>query len=149
MEVNFDSAEPNGDLISVPAGTYLCSIAEVRERETRAGDPLWGLRLVVAEGEYAGRTAAWDNLAFSPRGLNRVKLVFSALDLPSNGEVEIGPDDLVTRQALVEVRAAEYFAADGSAIRRNEVPYEGYRRLEEGARPAPTAKATASEELPF
>ena len=131
MDLDFDDREKVTDYISVPAGTYLCRVTDVRERLTRNDDSLWALRLVVAEGEFTGRDAAWDNLVFSSRGLNRVKLVFAALGVPSDGRIQVDPADLTDKQAFVTVRPAEYLSAEGSMIRRNEVPYDGYQAMTE------------------
>ncbi len=131
MDLDFDDREQVTDYISIPAGTYLCRITDVRERVTRNDDALWALKLVVAEGEFTGRDAAWDNLVFSSRGLNRVKTVFQALELPSDGKIQIDPSDMVGKEVFVTVRPAEYLSAEGSMIRRNEVPYDGYQAVAE------------------
>lgn len=131
MEVNLDD---NGGSVSdyclIPAGTYLCRITEVRPGTTRAGDERWSLRLVVAEGQHVGKQAAWDSLVFSTRGRARARLVLQALGLPSTGKVQIEPKDLEGRVALVEVRPAEYQSPCGHVVRRNEVPYDGFRPAE-------------------
>ncbi len=131
MELDLDAADNVTDFISVPAGTYLCNVSEVREGKTRNGDARWSLRLTVAEGEYAGRFASFDSLVFSKRGLNRVRKVLAALGLPSKGKVEITPKDLEGRRAFVEVRPSEYMTPSGDTIRQNEVPYDGYRPVGE------------------
>lgn len=134
MDLDFDAIEKVSDFISVPEGTYLCEIAEVQTGVTRNGDERWGLRLVIVEGEYCGRHAAWDGLVFSTRGQIRVRLVLEALGLPTKGRVQLKPEDLVGCKALVEVRPSEYQHPDsGQVIRRNEVPYRGYRSLQSGA----------------
>lgn len=127
MEIDFDAADNTADFVTVPAGTYLCRIAEVRPGTTRSGDQRWSLRLVVAEGQHIGKQAAWDSLVFSARGRARARLVFSALGLPANGRVQVEANDLEGREALVQVRPAEYASPTGETIRRNEVPYDGYR----------------------
>jgi DNA ligase (NAD+) len=123
------------DFSTVPEGTYLCKIAEVRPGETRAGDIRWGLRLVVDEGEHIGKIAAWDGLVFSTRGLARVRRVLAALGLPSRGRLAVRPEDLVGLRAFVEVRPVEFVhPSSGAVIRRTEVPYDGYLPLREGDR---------------
>ena len=82
MKLDFENSDQITDFTTVPAGAYLCRIAEVRDRQSRAGDTMWSIRLVVTEGEFTGRMAAWDNLVFSNRGLNRVKSILVALGLP-------------------------------------------------------------------
>jgi len=135
MEIDFDSAEPVSDFITVPAGTYLCRIAEVRRGRTRADDERWSIRLVVAEGEHIGKQAAWDSLVFSTRGRNRARLVLAALGLPATGKVTIEPTDLEGQTALVEVRPSEYTNNGGETIRRNEVPYDGFQPVPPGGLP--------------
>ena len=141
MEIDFDSAEPVSDFITVPAGSYICRIAEVRRGRTRANDERWALRLVVAEGEHVGKQAAWDALIFSTRGRSRARRVLAAVGLPATGKVTIRPGDLEGQTALVEVRPAEYTDTSGELIRRNEVPYDGFRAV-------PTAK-TEPEDQPI
>lgn len=128
MEFDFD-ANRVSDYVTVPTGTYVCRITDVRCGMTRAGDERWSLRLVVAEGQHIGKQAAWDNLVFSARGRARARKVLQALGLPSEGKVQIEPADLEGRTAIVDVRPAEYQSPSGQVVRRNEVPYDGFRPL--------------------
>jgi hypothetical protein len=129
MEIDFDASDRVSDFVTVPAGTYVCRITEIRLGTTRAGDERWSLRLVVAEGQHVGKQAAWDSLVFSTRGRARARGVLQALGLPATGKVKIEPGDLEGRTALVEVRPAEYQSPTGEIVRRNEVPYDGFRSL--------------------
>jgi Protein of unknown function (DUF669) len=132
VTIDFDGADNVSDFVTVPAGTYVCRVDDVRTGTTRAGDERWGLRLVVAQGTHVGRQAAWDSLVFSNRGRARARLVFLALGLPAKGRVQVGPDDVVGRSAMVEVRPVEYPSPTGETIRRNEVPYDGWRPMPAG-----------------
>jgi hypothetical protein len=129
MEFDFDATDRVSDFITIPAGTYVCRVAEIRPGTTRAGDERWSLRLVVAEGQHVGKQAAWDSLVFSTRGRGRARMVLQALGLPASGKVQIQPSDLEGRSALVEIRPAEYQSPSGEVVRRNEVPYDGFRGL--------------------
>ncbi len=129
MEIDFDASDRVSDYVTIPAGTYLCRVAEVRPGSTRAGDERWSMRLVVAEGQHTGKQAAWDSLVFSSRGRARARAVLHALGLPASGKVKIEPADLEGRTALVEIRPAEYQSPAGDIVRRNEVPYDGYRAV--------------------
>ena len=158
MEIDFDATDRLSDFVTVPAGTYVCRIAEIRPGTTRAGDERWSMRLVVAEGQHVGKQAAWDSLVFSSRGRTRARAVLQALGLPSRGKVQIEPSDLEGRTALVEIRPAEYQTPGGEVVRRNEVPYDGYRAADgspnpKAARPAmSTARAdggTSEHDVPF
>ena len=133
MEIDFDTTEHVSDFITIPAGTYVCRVAEIRPGTTRAGDERWSMRLVVAEGQHVGKQAAWDSLVFSTRGRARARMVLHALGLPASGKVQIEPGDLEGRQALVNIRPAEYQSPAGDVVRRNEVPYDGFRPLPDRA----------------
>jgi hypothetical protein len=128
----FEYVDGVANYAQVPDGTYRCRVSEVRPGTTRAGDERWSLALVVVEGEHAGKLAAWDSLVFSTRGRMRARMVLVALGLPKKGRVQIEPADLAERQALVEVRTAVYTAPSGEQIRRNEVPYDGWRAAPAG-----------------
>ncbi len=128
MEIDFDAMDNVSDYVTVPAGTYLCRIAEVIPGTTRNGHERWGLRLIVAEGEFVGRQAAWDGLVFSDRGTMRARRVMAALGLPTQGRVQVEPQDLVGRQAFVTVGPRNYRDPNTDHVmRRNEVPYDGYQ----------------------
>ena len=104
MRYDFSLVEDEDNLATIPEGVYLCRVAEVRDGRARDGSVQWGIRLEVAEGEYAGRTAAWDRLTWSERGVRRVKRVLAALGFDVDGPLEIAPEDLVGRAARVAAR---------------------------------------------
>ncbi len=135
MKYDFSGIEDVQDFVAVPNGTYLCRVAEVRERRSRDGSERWSLRWVVEDGPYAGRTAAWDNLTWSDRGIRRVKFVLGKLGQPVGGVVEVEPQSLVGRLARVSVFSEEFVnPATGVRQVRSLVPFAGY----EGA-PEPPA----------
>jgi len=133
MKLDFSSIEDAESYVSIPEGTYVCRVAEVRENRTRDGSPKWGLRLEVAEGEYAGRTAAWDSLVFSERGLPRVKHVLARLGFDVSGLVEIHPTDLLGRLSRAQCLLEEFEdPLTGRRQRRLRVPYAGYEGVGAG-----------------
>jgi hypothetical protein len=149
VELDFSDTPDVQDFVTVPDGTYLCRVAEVQPGITRNGHDRWGIRLIVAEGEYVGRQAAWDSVVFTERGMIRARKVFEALGLPAAGRVNIEPGDLVGREALVVLRANVNENPDtGVRTRRTEVPYDGYRALPEGRTPPPPALAD-DDAIPF
>lgn len=127
MRVDFSNVEDSESYVSVPEGTYLCRVAEVRESLTREGSPRWGMRLEVAEGEYAGRTAAWDALIFSERGLPRVKHVLARFGFDVSGTIELQPSDLLDLRARAQCQLEEHEdRLTGKRSKRLRVPYLGY-----------------------
>ncbi len=119
---------------SIAPGTYVCRVAEVRDGLSRDGFVRWSLRLEVAEGAFAGKTAAWDSLTWSERGIPRVKKVLTALGFDLGAPVEIDSRDLVRRCARVQFQNEEREdPVTGQRTLRLRVPYLGYERLETGA----------------
>lgn len=136
MRVDFTTVQDAEDYASVPEGEYVCRIAEVREGMTRDGSPRWALRLEVADGDFAGRTAAWDGLHWSERGLPRVKQILSRFGFDVSGTLDIQAADLEGRRIRVQLHAEEREnPLTGRRITRLRVPYLGYEAIEEGPQP--------------
>jgi hypothetical protein len=132
MHYDFSTVEDQDAYNSVPEGQYLCRIGEVRTGQARDGSERWRFRLEVVEGDYAGRTAAWDSITWSDRGVFRVKRVLAALGFDVGGEVEVDSQDLVGRRAAVLVETEEWEdAISGRRQIRMGVPYLGYSPLGE------------------
>ena len=107
-------------------------MAEVREGLARDGSVRWSLRLEVAEGEYAGRTAGWDGLTWSERGILRVRRALDALGLDTSGVLEVEPGDLVgLRVVAVFMHEEREDPLTGRRVMRMRVPYSGYARVED------------------
>jgi hypothetical protein len=127
MRFDFRTVDDVDSFVSVPAGTHMVRIAEVREGRSRDGSVRWSFRLEVTDGDFAGRTAAWDSLTWSERGVYRIKKVLEALGVDVRGELEIGPDDLVGLCARVQVIPEEREdPLSGKRVVRMRVPYLGY-----------------------
>ena len=132
MQCDFSQVDNVDVYQSIPEGSYVCRIAEVRPGLTREGSPRWGLRLEVVEGDYAGRTAGWDNLSWSERGLPRVKGVLERLGYDVSGPLEIAPDDLVGRRVRAQFQVEEHEdPTTGRRVMRLSVPFMGYEPVGE------------------
>lgn len=144
MRFDFSSVEDVESYVSVPAGAHDVRIAEVREGRARDGSVRWSFRLEVLDGDHAGRTAAWDSLTWSERGVFRVKKVLEAFGLDVRGELEIDSNDLVNLRATVQVVPEEREdPATGRRQVRMRVPYLGYARLEKNGVHTEEARAEA------
>ncbi|MBK7642325.1 MAG: hypothetical protein IPJ19_04645 [Planctomycetes bacterium] len=131
MRFDFSSVDDVESYVHVPEGLHNCRVAEVRDGRSRDGSVRWSYRLEVLDGEWAGRTAAWDSLTWSERGIYRVKKVLAALGLDVKGVVEIVPTDLIGLRTRVRVEPEE--REDPSTGRRQvrmRVPYLGYEAYE-------------------
>ncbi len=130
MLMDFSGIEDIESFVSVPEGNYVCRVVEVREGTTREGSLRWALRLEVSEGDYAGRTAAWDGLVWSERGLPRVKRVLQRFGFDVSGRLEIASSDLVGRRIGVQLVTEEREDPHtGQRTVRLRVPYLGYEAV--------------------
>jgi hypothetical protein len=131
MHYDFSQVQDTQSFVSIPEGSYDCRIAEVREGLARDGSVRWSFRLEVLPGIYAGRTAGWDALTWSERGLPRVKRTLGIFGLDVRGEIDIEPGDLVGLAARVSFETEEREDANsGQRMLRLRVPYAGYAALE-------------------
>ncbi len=127
MQIDFSQVEDPENFCAVPEGVYACRVADVRAGLTREGVPKWSLRLEVADGEFAGRTAAWDSLVWSERGLQRARHVLGSLGFAVDGAIELEPIDLVGRTCRAQVLSEEREdPRTGRRAVRPRVPYLGY-----------------------
>lgn len=127
MHWDFSEVVETEDFASLPQGWYTVRIDEVREGRTRDGDERWGLKLVVAEGRFAGRVAAWDGLVWSERGSPRAKRLLEALGFEITGVLVLEPAELLGRPLDVELVLEEWEnPSTGRRQRRNSVPYDGF-----------------------
>jgi hypothetical protein len=144
MHFDFRQVQDIDSFVSIPEGVYVCRVAEVREGLARDSIVRWSVRLEVADGEYAGRTAGWDSLTWSEKGIRRVKRVLEVLGLDVSGEVEVLPADLIGLEARVAFQTEEREDPfSGRRTLRLRVPYAGYSstRALDADRPPPRAVA--------
>lgn len=134
--IDFHDVADVSDFSPVPDGEYHCCIADVEQDVTRAGDEMWKLRWRVEGGEHAGRFL-FDNLIFSPRALPRAKLICAACGLDVSGEVDLTPDMLANRQAMITTQIEEYEDGNGTTKVRNTIPWDGYRAVPQAGDKAP------------
>lgn len=127
MHIDLSQVDNIEDLRAVPPGEYICRVVEVRESQSPAGHTRWGLRWEVVRGDWVGRTACWDSLHWSERGLPRVKFVLQMLGVDVEGTKELKPEQLNGLEATVLVQPEER-EDPVTGIRRmmNRVPFAGY-----------------------
>lgn len=150
MRFDFSDVQDVDSFASVPEGVHKCRVAEVREGQSRDGSVRWTFRLEVLDGEWAGRTAAWDSLTWSERGVFRVKRVLEVFGLDVSGEIEIEARDLVGMQARVLLQPEEREdPVSGRRQLRMRVPYQGYGSItgENGEVPEAAADEARAQEL--
>ena len=127
MQYDFSTVEERDSFVTVPEGVYVCKVEEVRPGLAKDGSARWSLRLNVDEGELGGRTAGWDSITWSERGIFRVKHVLEALGFDVAGTVEIEPADLVGRRAKVQFELEQWEdPLSGKTQVRLRVPYLGF-----------------------
>ncbi len=118
------------DFVVVEDGEYRMRVGEVRPVEGAAGREAWMLRLELVHGELAGRTAVLDWLNFTERGLRRVRMVLAALEFDVTGSLDVEPEELLGREAMVRVATQESRReSDGRLLRRSRVAYDGWESV--------------------
>lgn len=128
MKVNWDEV-PDSQSYIVPAGTYKMKVEEVSEQYTDNGVEFWTLQLKVVHGPQQGKVV-FDRIFFSQRALPRVKHVCKELGLSVKGEIELKPQMLVGRTAMVKVTETTYTDRNGNEKPKNDVPFDGYESCE-------------------
>ncbi|MCP3918927.1 MAG: hypothetical protein GY711_25555 [bacterium] len=147
MRYDYSGVSDPESFVSVPGGTYPCRIAEVRPGRARDGSEQWSFRLEVLSGDYAGRTAAWDSLTWSERGVVRVKLVLAVFGFDVDGELDIQPQDLEQVSVIAQIQEEAWEDPNtGRRLERMRVPYEGYTALD--LLPARTAVEAGVDRMP-
>ena len=127
MQIDPDQGTGVDDYVVVEEGTYPLRVDSVRESRNADGDVSWMLRMVLVEGERAGRTAVTDWLNFSDRGMHRVRSILGALGWDVSVPVTVEPEELVGFVANVRLINQETTHPDtGRTQRRSRVPYDGW-----------------------
>lgn len=123
--VDFPTIADTNDFAPLPDGEYVCVLTDIEVDRTRVGDEMWKLRWTVQDGEFAGRLL-FDNLVFSQRALSRVKLVCCVCGVDTSSAVDLQPDMLLDKRAVVSTFQEEYSDEQGRTKIANRVPFEGY-----------------------
>ena len=157
MKINFAKVNDSSEHEILPAGTYRCRLESVDEEWTAGGNPKWVLHWIVTTGPYANR-AIVDRLYFTERALPRVKILWSAAGIDTDGEIELDSGQIVGMCCMVEVERDEYTDRDGRTRQGVQVTFRGYEAVGEkqpdlsASRPAlaPDEVAPdADDDLPF
>ena len=118
-------------------------------------------KLIRAAQSEELREALEQHLEETEGQKQRLETIFSNLGLPAKGKVQVEPADLEGRQAFATIRPSEYPGPGGEIVRRNEVPYDGYRptgaaasdrrqpRADAEGRRAAADEPPSADEIPF
>jgi hypothetical protein len=88
---------------------------------------MWKVRHLVTKGEFKGRYI-FDNLVFSEKALKRAKLILRCLGVDVSGEINLTPEMIKRKQAIVTVKLEDYVDDEGREKKRNRVPFAGYEK---------------------
>ncbi|MEM1448663.1 MAG: hypothetical protein AAF957_13615 [Planctomycetota bacterium] len=144
MKIEPSDEEDLDDFVVVDDGDYRMRVGSVSEDRSPERGVSWMLRLELVGGDRAGRTAVTDWLNFTARGMHRVRIVLAALGFDVSETLEVEPDQLVGREAIVRLRTQETVREpDGRLQRRSKVTYDGWSPLAD-AEAAGAAEGTVS-----
>ncbi len=122
-----------------PEGGYIAEVADIEETNTKAGDPMWRMRLLLI-AEDGTSYEVIDRVVFSAKAANRLRIIAKAFGLPHEGDVNFEREDLIGKSVQVLVEHDEY---DGKL--QAKIAFKGYKAIPAGAiKPAPV-KAPASD----
>lgn len=140
-EIDFPNIEDHEEYPILPDGTYLCCLTKIDDtRKTNNGNEMWGLTFTVLEdGEYIGQKI-FDNMPFSQAALKRVKLICSALGLPTDKAMDIKPDSILEKKVFIDT-TIEIFEHNGKMRKKNVIPFAGYHRVK--------SNGMEEEDVPF
>ena len=127
MRIEASEGADVDDFVVVEDGEYRMRVGEVRPGEGAAGRAAWMLRMELVGGDLAGRTAVLDWLNFTDRGLRRVRMVLAALGFDVTVSMDVEPEELLGREAMVRIATQESRReSDGRLLRRSRVAYDGW-----------------------
>ena len=86
----------------IPAGEYIGVVDRVKEKQSRVGEPQWGVLWRIRDGEHAG-LMVWDNLTWSKASEWRIKWCLSDLGVYRDGEIDWVPELIIGKQCRIEV----------------------------------------------
>lgn len=133
---------------SLPPGTYVCRISEVKEGQSSGGHPQIELELTCEDGEQRGQTQR-DWITVTPNTLGKVRQVLEA----ANVQLPAGPfqlDSSMLANKLVEIVVRE--ERDNEGKPRNRV--QGYKPATQAGsagavQPPAQAAGVPDDDLPF
>ena len=119
--VDFSNVGDVADFSPIPDGEYLVRLVDIETDATRSGDEMWKLRLQVEGGEHDGRLL-FDNLVFSAKAMSRVKLICASFGLDVSGTIDVEPELLLDKRAMVSTYQEEYEDDRGQQEKQRHVP---------------------------
>jgi hypothetical protein len=146
--IDFDQPGPKSSTTNeIPSNRYLCQVFDVREKFTQNGNEMWSLFLKIQdEGPYFGKLI-FDNLVFSPKAINRLKIFFKAIGLEAEGKKEYFAAEIFEKYVYVTGKTESYKNDSGETKNRFKVDFNGYKSIED-ADYIP-AKEPKESEVPF
>lgn len=91
-------------------GTYEVAVADAKETESQAGNPMLELRLRLVNKDGTLGQSVWDRLVLTPKAAWRIdNFLHAAGRHPGAGkEIDIEPEDLIGLTVTAEIEVEEY-----------------------------------------
>ena len=126
----------------IPEGQYPCEFFVIEKTRTKGGDEMWTMQLRFVSGKFEGRII-FDNLVFSEKSKNRVKLIAKRAGIDVGSGRMFEPSDLQGKTVLVSTYVETYEGKE-----KNRVPFDGYESLTVAPSVTP-AKVSDEDDIPF
>jgi hypothetical protein len=130
-KIEFDKIDDANIYEPIPAGRYLCELAEIKETATKNGDEMWELKFVVLESGLYENRIIFDRMVFSEKAMPRIKLICSRLGIDTTRSMDLLPANLLYKRCYLHVVIEDYTDYEGIQKKRNIVPYAGYEKMED------------------
>jgi len=121
LVVDLSGVEEDGGFEVLPKGVYDAAVETCEFKHSKTGNPMWALKMVVEDGDYAGRKL-FTHLIFSEKMMGRTKKAIRTLgaaDLlegPFNPKSADVTEALVGKRCRIQVDISEY-----EGEKRNEI----------------------------
>jgi hypothetical protein len=131
MKINFGQVEDAKDITKLkPEGDYVCKITKVKESSgAESGNIMWTVWWQIQQGDYENQYI-FDHLFFTEGGLKRMKLVLARLGFNVEGELEVDPDMLIGKYALVTIDHKKQEKGKNAGKMGENVPFHGIQAVE-------------------
>lgn len=133
MKIDLRYVQAPDELDPVPDGRYLVEIEDLTEETARTGKKYLRVHMRVGDGEHAG-AYIFDDLYLTDKAKPRLLCLLKALNIASDGIVDISPELLTGKKCLIDVEIRGNERDGGGEWRRSVVTFGGYHPIGKAGR---------------
>lgn len=140
---NYNSKDVGSFKVPEP-GIYMIKVIDGEKKYTKNGNEMWQMKYeIIQQGNFYG-TQIYENIVFSDKTMNRVKLIFDALEINmSEGERDYEYFELIDKVCFVKIEKELYTDNFGNEKWKAKVSFDGYYPLKD------KKQKESLEDIPF